>query len=70
MKTFVAYLIPKHDYHLVLEDGLGFVEVGLSREEAITKLKMRFAESFIDTEDENWEDFFESENTVFVAECD
>jgi len=31
---FVAYLVPKHDSHLVYEDGLGYLAKGSTAEEA------------------------------------
>jgi len=39
---FVAYLVPKEDYHLVLEDGLHFVCCAATKEEAEAKMRDLF----------------------------
>jgi len=39
---FVAYAVPKEDHHLVVEDGLGLIEVGATREEAEAKVRVAF----------------------------
>jgi hypothetical protein len=39
---FVAYLVPREDFHLVIEDGLGYVEVGATKEEAEAKVRAKF----------------------------
>jgi len=39
---FVAYLVPREDHHLVVEDGLGYVEVGPTREEAEAKVRATY----------------------------
>jgi hypothetical protein len=36
---FVSYLVPKHDAHLVVEDGLGFVAIGVTKEAAETAVR-------------------------------
>ena len=40
---FVAYAVPKDDFHLVVEDGLHFVVVGATKDEALANLRARFA---------------------------
>src|SRR5207342_2646792 len=44
-KMFVAYLVPKHDSHLVFEDGLGYIASGATEAEALAALRAQFDES-------------------------
>ncbi len=39
---FVAYAIPKEDYHLLIEDGLGFLAVAATREIAEANVRELF----------------------------
>jgi hypothetical protein len=39
---WVAYLIPKDDYHLVVEDGIGYLVKGETQEVAIANLREKF----------------------------
>jgi len=45
-KIWVAYAIPRSDYHLVVEDGLGYISVGTTAEAAIASLRAIFAKEY------------------------
>lgn len=39
---FIAYLVPKEDHHLIVEDGLAYLAVGQTQEEAVAKVRKLF----------------------------
>lgn len=39
---FVAYAIPKEDHHLLVEDGIGLLATGNTKEEAEAKVRKLF----------------------------
>ena len=47
---WIAYLISKHDYHLVVEDGLGYLAHGPTKEIAEANVWEQFADSFVGVE--------------------
>ena len=68
---WVAYLIPKHDAHLVYEDGLGYVAKGNTEAEALAALRCLFDSLMpCDTEEERAEreEIWNEENRAHVVE--
>jgi len=43
---WVAYAVPKHDHHLVVEDGLGYISVGATEKEALQSLVNLFRKEY------------------------
>lgn len=64
---FVAYLVPKYDLHLVVEDGLGYLAIGNTREEAEANLHKQFVES-LPHEDEQGLGEIRSDHVLHIAE--
>ena len=67
---FVAYLVPKHDSHLVFEDGLGYIASGATEAEALAALRAQFDESMPCDDAEQIaerEEIWANENRAHVA---
>jgi hypothetical protein len=39
---WVAYLVPREDHHLIVQDGLGYIEVAPTEYEAMAKVRAIF----------------------------
>lgn len=70
---FVAYLMPLQDVHLAMEDGVGFLEIGATREEAEAKLRRAYDEAMPDGDEEEfpfdkcvaWEEHEEEDDPAY-----
>jgi len=47
---WIAYLVSKHNYHLVVEDGLGYLAKGETKEIAEANVWVQFLRSFCDVQ--------------------
>lgn len=67
---FVAYLVPRHETYLVVEDGLGFLAIAETEEAALAKLQKQYLATY-DEGDDEWEAIeardSEAEYALFVA---
>ena len=65
---FVAYLMPQIDVHLAMEDGLGFIAKGKTKEEAEQAVRTQFDEVFAEDEMATRREMWNVEYKLFTVE--